>query len=923
MPRPGLAFYAGGVEILTFLFTDIEGSTALLERLGDEGYARVLAGHHALVRSALAAHGGREIDTQGDAFFAVFSSPRACVAAVLAMQQALQGHGWPGEERVRVRMGIHCGEAVKTDTGPVGLEVHRAARVAAAGYGGQVLVSEAAAVLVRDGLPPGAALADLGVHRLKDLGRPERIFQLTAAGLQAGFPPLRSLGNPALPNNLPAELSSFIGREREVAEVRALVESSRLVTLTGAGGAGKTRLGLQVAAELLDGSGDGVWLAELAAVTDGEAVALAICEALRLAAQPGRPVLEALLDALALQDALIVVDNCEHLIGGCAKTAEAILRRCPKVHLLATSREPLGIGGEVIYRVPSLSLPGPQDSGSVPGSSDAVALFAERARTHGVALAADEQASPVVVSVCRRLDGMPLAIELAAARLRSMSLAELHDRLDQRFRLLTGGSRTALERQQTLRATVAWSYSLLTSAEQLLLARLSVFAGGFDLDAAEAVCGSGDLDVLDVADLLGSLVDKSLVVAEAAGGTLRYRLLETIRLFAAEQLGEAGEEEAAAAAAAHCAHFLALAEQAAAYLTGPEQGSWLARLDADQANLRRAAGYAADLPDGTAAVLRLGVALDRYWWARSRLQEGFELLVPALRRADADADPALFGAALVTAADVGFHTDVATARPLAEQAVQVARQLGDERLLSRALAALCGAYFFAGDPETGRPFGQESVERARRLGDDVLLGESLLGYLLTIDPAGALPLYAEAIGCTERSGDHFHNCVGHINVGSTALEAGDIPAARAHLEAAAQTAQQIGWEHAIVQANLGEVLRAEGDLDGARYAFEAALRISRRNGDNWNMAGIILDLACLAGDTGDWHRAAALHGVAQAFQDRTGNSWQEFSARDRRDSLDQARARLGDEQLERAYGQGMALSLDEALDLALRKAGSA
>ena len=450
--------------------------------------------------------------------------------------------------------------------------------------------------------------------------------------------------------------------------------------------------------------------------------------------------LEALLDALAPQDVLIVLDNCEHLIGGCAKTAEAILRRCPRVHLLATSREPLGIGGETIYRVPSLSLPGPGDPGSgTPGSSDAVALFAERARAQGVALPVDEQAGPLVVSVCRRLDGMPLAIELAAARLRSMSLAELHDRLDQRFRLLTGGSRTALERQQTLRATVGWSYSLLTGAEQVLLGRLSVFAGSFDLDAAEAVCGFGDIDVLDVADLLGSLVDKSLVVAEPAGDTLRYRLLETIRLFAAERLAEAGGDEAAAVAAAHCAHFLAVAEAAAAHLTGPEQGSWLARLDADQANLRRAAGHAAGRPDGTALVLRLGVALDRYWRARSRQQEAFGLLVPALRRPDARADPALFAAALVTAACAACFIDIATARQLAEQAVQVARRLGDDRLLIRSLAALCGAYFFAGEPETGRPFGQESVERARSLGDDVLLAGSLLLYLLTIDPARSGP----------------------------------------------------------------------------------------------------------------------------------------------------------------------------------------
>ena len=283
-----------------------------------------------------------------------------------------------------------------------------------------------------------------------------------------------------------------------------------------------------MAAELLDGSGDGVWLVELAAVTDGEAVAAAMSRALRLAAQPGRPVLETLLDALAPQDVLIVLDNCEHLIGACAKMTDIILSRCPRVHLVATSREPLGIGGEVIYRVPSMSLPGPGDSGSgTPGSSDAVELFVERAQAQGVALAVDEQAGPLVVSVCRRLDGMPLAIELAAARLRSMSLAELHGRLDQRFRLLTGGSRTALERQQTLRATVDWSYALLTGAERVLLGRLSVFAGGFGLDAAEAVCGSGDLDVLEVAWLLGSLVDKNLVVAEPAGeacGTGCWRL---------------------------------------------------------------------------------------------------------------------------------------------------------------------------------------------------------------------------------------------------------------------------------------------------------------------------------------------------------------------------------------------------------------
>ena len=367
----GLGFYAVPVETVTFLFTDVEGSTALLRRVGESTYARVLAGHHEVIRSALAAHGGREVDSQGDGFFAVFASPRGSVAAVLEMQHALQNTAWPGGEQVRVRIGIHCGEAEQTVTGLVGLEVHRAARIAAAAHGGQVLVSETAAALVRDWLPAGAGLADLGVHYLKDLGRPERIFQLTGAGLQGEFPPPRSLGNPAMLNNLPAQLATFIGRGREAAEVRGLVESSRLVTLTGAGGAGKTRLGLQVAADLLDGTGDGVWLVELAAVTDGDSVAAAIAAALRIVMQPGRPVLEVLVDALAPQDVLIVVDNCEHLIGGCATAAEAIVRRCPRVHLLATSREPLGIGGEVIYRVPSLSLPAPPAATAAPAPAPA------------------------------------------------------------------------------------------------------------------------------------------------------------------------------------------------------------------------------------------------------------------------------------------------------------------------------------------------------------------------------------------------------------------------------------------------------------------------------------------------------------------------------------------------------------------------
>jgi predicted ATPase len=655
---------------------------------------------------------------------------------------------------------------------------------------------------------------------------------------------------------------------------------------------------------------------ELAAVTDEDAVPSAIIEALRIAAQPGRPAPETLIEALAFQDVLVVLDNCEHLIGGCAKTAEAIVTRCPRVHLLATSREPLGIAGEIVYRVPSLSLPGPGGDAAAAGSADAVALFADRARAQGTGLSVDEQTAPLVVSICRRLDGLPLAIELAAARLRSLSLAALHARLDQRFGLLTGGRRTAPARQQTLQAAIDWSYALLNPAEQSLLGRLSVFAGSFDLDAAEAVGGAGDLKAAGVAGLLGSLVDKSLVVAEPAGPGLRYRLLETIRQFAAGQLTQTGDDEAAAVAVGHCAHYLSVAETAAPHLTGPEQGSWYTRLDADQANLRRAAEHAARDPGRTALVLRFGVALGRYWATRSRREETV-LLAGVLRRPDAAADPALFAEALVIAARLEVDLGLSTGLELAQLAEQVARALGDNRLLAPACAALCWAYGAVGEWDRAWSFGQESVARARELGDDVLLGESLFLYASTARPEDCWPLYAEALACAERTGDLFFRPGIHNNAGSVALAVGDIPAARAHLEAAIRAAEVIGQPHTFPLANLAEVLRAEHDPDGARSGYADVVRMARRTGDKYALACALRGLACLAADLGDWHRAAMLHGAAQTLIDQVGYRWDPADARRRQESLDQATAALGDQQLQQAYARGQALSVDQATGLAL------
>jgi predicted ATPase/class 3 adenylate cyclase/DNA-binding CsgD family transcriptional regulator len=910
-------------DVVTLLFTEIEGGVRLWEADHD-AMAAASARHDRIVREQIEESGGHVFKTVGEAHRAVFADPVAALSAAVAIQRAVGAERWASRLPVRVRLALHSGACTERDADYVGPVVNRAARLLDIGHGGQVLVTAATYALLAESLPAGIGLRDLGEQRLRDLGRAERVFQVTGPDLPEGFGVLRSLDDPALRHNLPSQATSFVGRTVELAELRALVSGgSRLVTIAGPGGIGKSRLALQAAADALDGTGDGVWLVELAPVAEPDLVARTAAAVLGVREVPGRPMLRTLVDAVGDRDLLMIVDNSEHVLGAVAELADAVIQSCPRACLLVTSREPLGIGGEHVFRVPGLTVP-PADL-AAPGRLgvfESVQLFAEHAALHRRGFIVDDANAAAVAAICVRLDGIPLALELAAARLASLSASEISARLDQRFRLLTTGNRTALPRHQTLRALIDWSYDLLSLEERSVFDRLSVFAGGWTLDAAEAVAAGGGVAEWQVLDLLAALVGKSLVQAEVIRGSTRYRLLETVRHYAAERLALRTDSGLRDVHVAHRDHYLAVAEAATAHLTGPDQGSWLDRLDADQANLRRAGEHAAADPGGTALVLRLGVALYRYSIARSGQQQSLELLVAAVRRPDAGADPALFAAALATAALTANWVDTATARQLAEQAVEVTRQLGDDRLLSRALAALCTACYFAGEPETGRPFGQESADRARHLGDDVQLAESLAHYLMALDPARYLQLVGEATACTQRSGDHLVKCLLHNNAGLYALMVGDIPAARAHLEAVAHAAQQIGWESAELPGNVGLLLRAEGDLDGARSMFEASLRFSRRSGDRRGMAYGFLYLTCVTGDLGDWDRAAVLHGSVQALQDRAGIPWDDFDARYRQDSLAQARARMGDEQLERAYAEGMALSLEKALDLALsREAG--
>jgi predicted ATPase len=667
----------------------------------------------------------------------------------------------------------------------------------------------------------------------------------------------------------------------------------------------------------LDGAGDGVWLVELAAISDPDLIAPSISDALGLLAQPGRPPLDALIDALAVQDMLIVLDNCEHLIEACAKTADTILRGCPNVHLLVTSREPLGIDGETIYRVPSLSLPDPATRDFEAASvSDALDLFMDRARAQGIDVSLAGGSGRIVASICRRLDGMPLAIELAVARLRSMSLADLSDRLDQRFKLLTGGSRSALERQQTLRATVEWSYSLLTDLERSVLRRLSVFLEGFELDAAEQVCCFDDIEAFEIDNLVGSLVDKSLVQADPAGERVRYRLLETIRQFAAGRLVEAGETEPEAVAAAHCRYYLSVAEEASEYLSGPSQARWLARLDDDEANLRQAFEHAANDPTMIEQTFRFAVALKRYWVIHPRDDEVRALLSSVLDQAHSEADPQLVAGALVVLAMACRFADVETKLAVCGRAVEVSRRIENTPLLVEALIVQSMACAFTGDRVAGLPYGKEAITLSRSIGDDVLLAQSVIAYtlcLVEIDPVEAERLYEEGIGATVRSGDRFFNLMLHNNAGVLALVKGDLALARIHFEEGAQAREASGATGNEITNNLGWVFREEGDHARSRSEFARCLQVSRQTGDPYCLAYSVLGFACTASDEGEWERASTLHGLAQSFLDRIGTTLQPPESSYCQASLVDIVAHLGQQHFDRLYTEAKALSLDAAM----------
>jgi predicted ATPase/class 3 adenylate cyclase len=568
---------------VTFLFTDIEGSTKLAHQYPSQ-WELLRGRHHAILQAAVDAQNGYVFQIIGDAFCVAFSSASEALNAALEAQRCLLAEDW-WPAPIKVRMGIHTGTAqLKEDGQYIGYtSLAMTQRIMSAGHGGQVLLSGATRELVRDMLPANASLLELGEKRLKDLQRPESLYQLSAIGLPVSFPPLKTLDS--FPNNLPSQLTTFIGREQEIIEIREILQNHRLVTLTGSGGTGKTRLSLQAAADSLETFKHGVWFVELAPLTDPDLILQTILSTIGISEQPGKEPFELLKEYLQGKITLIVLDNCEHLVAGSARVVNALLSAVPGLKVLASSREALGVQGEAAYPVPSLSLPDPNRLPALEQVSqyEAVRLFIDRALLVQPHFAVTNQNAPAVAQICHRLDGIPLAIELAASRVKALSPDQIARRLDDRFRLLTGGSRTALERHQTLRAALDWSYNLLTEDEKVLLCRLSGFMGGWTLEAAEQVCSLEGIE-FNVLDQLTQLVDKSLVNAHITGRDSRYSMLETTRQYGAEKLFDSDEGELLHQK--HADYFLALAEQADKEIHGPHQLEWIDNLETERDNLR-------------------------------------------------------------------------------------------------------------------------------------------------------------------------------------------------------------------------------------------------------------------------------------------------------------------------------------------------
>jgi predicted ATPase/class 3 adenylate cyclase len=910
---------------VTFLFTDIEGSTKLWEG-SPEAMRVALVRHDEILRETIETRGGYVFKTVGDAFCTVFPTAQNALEAALTSQRVLFSEEWSEEiGSLRVRMALHTGTAEVQDGDYFGPPLNRVDRLLSAGHGGQILLSLATQELVRDQLPEETALRDLGERRLKDLFRPERVFQLNAPNLPSEFPPLRTLEG--RPNNLPLQPTPLVGREREVAEVtqRLLASETRLLTLTGPGGTGKTRLALQAAADLLDAFEDGTFFVSLAALTDSELVTSAIAAPLGVVEATNRPLDEGIKEYLREKKLFLVLDNFEQVLEG-AQLVGQLLAACPGLKVLATSRIPLGLYGEREYLVPPLSLPDPERLPSLERLTqyEAVRLFVERAQDARSDFSVTNENAPAVAEICARLDGLPLAIELAAARVKVLTPQKMLDRLSDRLKLLTRGARDLPERQKTLRATMEWSHALLEEGEKGLFARLSVFAGGRILEAIEAICDAeGDLPV-EALDGVESLVDKSLLrEEEGVGGEPRFVMLETVHEYAREKLEESGETEELRRL--HAQYFLSLAEKAEPELKGPRQYEWLERLEAEYDNMRAAFSWL--LEDGDIELgLRLAGALRRFWHVRGYFDEGRRWLEQALAkgsRASASARAKALDAVGGLAHDQG---DIDRAEAAAQEGLKLNGRADIESGLVASFRRTLGITAEReGDYEKATELYEESLALYREAEDKWGIAASLLslGNVLVVrkEHERAKELYREALILSRESGDPDQFATGLANLGYEHLLEGDHEQATALNEQAARLYRDRGSRGGLVYAldNLAWAALVRGDHVRARALHEETLALCRELGDKLIGSESLEGLACAAAARGEAERSARLFGTAKSL------GYQQAPAERalREPYLAAARSRLDEAAWEAALAEGQMMTFEEAVAYALEEEADA
>jgi predicted ATPase/class 3 adenylate cyclase len=947
-----LSSYPSGT--VTFLFTDIEGSTKLAREHPDL-WESLRERHHAIVQSAIKSHNGYVFQIIGDAFCAAFHTAVDGITAAVEAQRRLQNEDWK-EAIIRVRMGLHTGSAELHGTDYRGyLTMAKVQRVMSVAHGGQVLLSNASAEQLHSELREGITLRDMKEHWLKGLPAPERLWQLDAPDLQKDFASLSSISE--TPNNLPLQLTTFIGREKEIDQIKKRLEKNRLVTLIGSGGVGKTRLSVQVTSELLDEYPNGVWLVELAPITDPSLVVQTVCGALDVTPQGNMPALKVLTEYLKSKKILLVMDNCEHLIDPCAQLCDSLLHACPDLRMIATSRETLGIDGENAYRVPSLSLPDPNSKLENIKQSEAVQLFVERANTILPGYALTEANASNIAEICQRLDGIALAIELAASRVKLLKADQIKARLEDTFQLLTGGSRTALPRQQTLRGTIDWSYNLLSDEERAVLRYLSVFVGGWTLEAAEAVCGNPD-----ILDLLTHLVDKSLVAVDREHSKeARYHLLETIHQYAREKLAESSEGEQIRAR--HLDYFLQLAQRAEPELYGAGQIEWLQKLEEEHENML--AVLEGSLEGNMVAGQQLAAALWWSWDLSGRLSEGYEWLrrmlvanpeEETLSRAKllagagwlagllgysdqkkelAEKSVALYrnlgnkreiAIPLITLGSIATqHSDYGRANELLNESLDLFKDAGNNWGIGFVLSMLAFHAQAQENYDQAWKFFEESLLIFRKIRDDDACAWTLygMGQLAEIqgEDARAMELYEEAIQLekvvkSKPVTSWILRFMGDVSIRHKDYKRGE----EVHKEAI-DICDRMG-DHAGVAyslESLGWSALLQRDYAKSQSLYKEGLQLVSQLKNKADIAGCIIGIGQLVGVRDSLEKFARMLGMAEAAVPDIKKLLLPFFYAETEKFIEDARAVLGDEAYLAAWQAGMQTNLNEAIEYALKE----